>query len=181
MTRKTFYTRSFETPIGQLCAVANDKALYGLHFSHNHHKFRRHYGQVAYVDDQQKTSAILNETQDQLTRYFQKSLKEFSLPHVLSGSEFEKAAWQHLKTVPYGHTSSYSQQAWEVTKKRSACRAIASAYGRNPLLIIIPCHRIIAANGSYAGYAGGIQHKIFLLNHEKPHAHTCLSRTERRT
>lgn len=102
----------------------------------------------------------------QLDEYFSGKRRTFSLPFSLSGTEFQKHAWAALTKIPYGETRSYAQQAGMVHKPRAA-RAIGNANNKNPLPIIIPCHRVIGANGSLAGYGGGVWKKVWLLSHEQ--------------
>ncbi len=101
----------------------------------------------------------------QLQDYFSGSLKNFDLKLNPKGTDFQKSVWQHLQTIPYGKTCSYlelSQQLGDV----KAIRAVANANGKNPLWILVPCHRVIGSDGSLTGYAGGLHRKQWLLNHE---------------
>ncbi|TGE28742.1 bifunctional transcriptional activator/DNA repair enzyme AdaA [Hymenobacter metallicola] len=103
----------------------------------------------------------------QLLEYFAGTRREFSLPLVTPGTEFQLAVWQELQTIPYGSTRSYGQQAAALLKP-GAVRAVAAANGMNRVAIIIPCHRIIGADGCLTGYAGGLWRKQWLLSLEKP-------------
>jgi len=103
----------------------------------------------------------------QLNEYFEGSRKSFNLKLQLEGTDFQKKVWQELLKIPYGKTMSYlklSKQLGDV----KAIRAVANANGKNPLWIIVPCHRVIGTNGSLTGYAGGLHRKQWLLEHENP-------------
>ena len=102
----------------------------------------------------------------QLAEYFAGRRQEFDIPLDLTGTEFQRAAWSALASVPFGETRSYRQQA-EAIGRPKAVRAIGAANGRNPVPIVLPCHRIVGSDGSLTGYGGGLPIKEFLLNHEQ--------------
>ena len=108
---------------------------------------------------------VLNEAIKQLDEYFDGTRKEFDLPLKQPGSDFQQEVWQELLRIPYGTTITYGQQSQKM-QNPLAIRAIAAANGRNHLWIVVPCHRVIGANGSLTGYAGGIWRKKWLLEHE---------------
>lgn len=117
--------------------------------------------------EQEVVPEVLAQACIQLQEYFRGERQRFDFPIRPEGTPFQQRVWQELRKVPYGHTLSYL----ELTKKLGdvkAIRAVASANGRNPLWIVIPCHRIIGSDGSMTGYAGGIHRKKWLLNHESP-------------
>lgn len=109
---------------------------------------------------------ILKQTVDQLEQYFLGTRKNFDLPVDIIGTDFQIQVWQALAQIPYGKTVSYSDIAKKI-KNLNAVRAVGSANGKNPLAIIVPCHRVIAADGTLGGYAGGLKIKTALLNLEK--------------
>ncbi len=113
----------------------------------------------------QKT-ALLAFAQQQLLEYFAGKRQNFSLPLELEGTEFQKKVWQALQKIPYGQTKTYGQIAKEIGKKK-AVRAVGNANHNNPIAIIIPCYRVIGANGKLTGYHGGLEKKEFLLTLEK--------------
>jgi len=115
---------------------------------------------------QTSTNPLTKETCKQLDEYFAGKRKKFDLPLAPEGTPFQQAAWRQLQQIPYGQTISYSQEAKAVGHPK-ACRAVGSANGKNPIAIIIPCHRVIAANGGLGGYASGLENKIKLLDLEK--------------
>ncbi|MCT2589560.1 methylated-DNA--[protein]-cysteine S-methyltransferase [Streptomyces sp. N2-109] len=112
-------------------------------------------------------SGLLDEAVRQLRAYFAGELTGFTLPRTATGgTAFEQRVWQALETIPYGTTTTYGKIAEQIGAPRSAVRAVGSAIGANPLLILRPCHRVIGANGSLTGYAGGLERKEALLTHE---------------
>jgi len=118
--------------------------------------------------DWQLDEKILPAVRTQLAEYFTGKRTEFDLPLAPSGTPFQLQAWQALLKIPYGTTLSYGQQAANIGNPK-ACRAIGLANGRNPISIIVPCHRVIGANGSLTGYGGGLPAKKWLLAHEAKH------------
>lgn len=106
------------------------------------------------------------EVERQLTAYFEGELREFDLPLAPAGTAWQLRVWQALTTVPYGKTAGYGQLAEELGRP-TASRAVGMANGRNPISIIVPCHRVIGANGSLTGYAGGLERKEYLLTLER--------------
>ncbi len=109
---------------------------------------------------------LIKEAQRQLTEYFEGKRKVFDLPLKAEGTPFQKAAWEALLTIPYGEIRSYGQMAKQVGNPK-ACRAIGMANNRNPIAIVIPCHRVIGSNGKLIGYGGGLHIKEFLLEIER--------------
>lgn len=103
----------------------------------------------------------------QLKLYFQKELKEFNLKTNPKGTEFQKKVWKSLQEIPYGTTNSYMELSLKLGDTK-AIRAVAAANGKNPLWILVPCHRVIGSDGSLTGYAGGLWRKKWLLDHENP-------------
>jgi methylated-DNA-[protein]-cysteine S-methyltransferase len=112
------------------------------------------------------SSPVLAEAARQLDAYFQGELVTFELPLELSGSEFQRRCWLALASIPYGQTVSYAEQARRLGLGSDAARAVGAANGQNPLPIVLPCHRVIGANGSLTGFGGGLHVKRFLLEHE---------------
>ena len=102
----------------------------------------------------------------QLEEYFAGSRTEFDLRLDIEGSEFQRSAWDELSRIPFGETVSYGEQARRLGNVRKA-RAVGAANGRNPISIIVPCHRVVGSNGSLTGFGGGIQAKAWLLDHER--------------
>ena len=117
------------------------------------------------------TSAIIANCIRELDAYFSGILREFTVPIKLNGTDFQKRTWAALMTIPYGNTISYKQLAKRIGQPNAA-RAVGSANNRNPISIIVPCHRVVGANGALVGYGGGLGNKEFLLELEK--AQTCI-------
>jgi len=111
-------------------------------------------------------SSVLAEAARQLDAYFDGELVEFDLPLDLHGTEFQRRCWLALATIPYGQTVSYGEQARRLGLGSDTARAVGAANGRNPLPIVLPCHRVIGADGSLTGFGGGLHVKRFLLEHE---------------
>ena len=151
------------SPIGKLTLVASPRGLMAIYME-EHTKpagDRTHWTE----ETEDLTHPILIETKKQLDSYFARTRREFDLPLDLIGTPFQKSAWQALQKIPYGETRSYAQQA-TLCGNPKAVRAIGTANGRNPISIIVPCHRVIGKDGSLTGYGGGIERKRFLLELE---------------
>ena len=115
-----------------------------------------------------QTTELLSMATIQLDEYFQGKRTTFSLPFKLTGTPFQLAVWKELQNIPYGQTTSYKEIAQKINKPK-AYRAVGMANNKNPLPIIIPCHRVIGSNGKSIGYAGGLKLKNYLLELEKSH------------
>jgi len=113
-------------------------------------------------DAAMKETQAIKKTVKQLDEYFSKKRKNFDLPFILHGTDFQKIVWKALQTIPYGKTCSYGQLSATIGNPK-ACRAVGMANNRNPIAIIIPCHRVIGHDGSLTGYAGGLKIKENLL------------------
>lgn len=126
---------------------------------------------ISILNSDENTSDIIpEELQDcvyQLKEYFEGKRQDFSLKLNPEGTEFQKRVWDILLEIPYGKTTSYLEQSKKIGDIK-AIRAVASANGKNPLWIIVPCHRVIGSNGSLTGYASGLWRKKWLLDHENP-------------
>jgi len=142
-----------DTPIGPVGLVASDTALSAVLFD------GRRVGAEG-------GSPVLDEAARQLRAYFAGELVSFDLPLELHGTEFQRRCWLALATIPYGQTVSYGEQARRLGLGADAARAVGAANGRNPLPIVLPCHRVIGADGSLTGFGGGLHVKRFLLEHE---------------
>ncbi len=110
--------------------------------------------------------AVLDRAEAQLAEYFAGERTEFDLPLDPAGTPFQLAAWEALRSIPYGATVSYGEQARRLGDARKA-RAVGAANGRNPIAIVVPCHRVVGADGSLTGFAGGLETKSWLLDHER--------------
>ncbi len=156
-----------DTILGSMLAISDDSHLYLLEFIHRRglqkeiEKLRSR-GYVITLGDSLPIDTIKSE----LTSYFKGQLTNFTTPYKILGSDFQQQVWKILCKIPYGETRSYKAQAISLNKPNSY-RAVANANGANQLAIIIPCHRIIASDGTLGGYGGGIAVKQWLLDHEK--------------
>lgn len=153
------YRKKISTVLGPLTLVASDKGLHSLLFEHENFKTR-------FSESQESNDhKFIRQCENELKEYFAGKRMEFSVPLDPVGTDFQKSVWAELKKIPYGKTISYSQQAENMGKK-SSVRAVAAANGRNPIAIIVPCHRVIASTGHLHGYAGGLDFKRKLLEIE---------------
>lgn len=159
---------TLDTPLGTMIAIANEQALYLLEFVDG----RRVEREIERLREKTESSIVrgttppLNSIAMELTQYFEGTLKEFKTPLLFFGSVFQKQVWHALKEIPAGQTRAYSALAAAIGKP-SAARAVAQANGANQLAIIIPCHRVINANGNLGGYGGKPERKEWLIAHEK--------------
>jgi methylated-DNA-[protein]-cysteine S-methyltransferase len=150
-----------DSPVGDLRIVEHAGAITAIEYS----PFRDHDGRPR--GDRDDTHPLLVEAVRQLRAYFDRDLKEFDLPLDPSGSAFQKAVWARLLEIGYGDTASYGEIAKRLGRSNAASRAVGLANGSNPIPIVIPCHRVIGANGTLTGYAGGIERKQALLEIEQ--------------
>jgi len=148
-----------DSPIGPLTLVACDGALTGLYMEvRGHEPGQATLGRAAGAD----ADPVLAEAAGQLKEYFAGQLTTFDLPLALDGTGFQRAVWTGLCQIPYGETISYGELARRIGQP-SASRAVGLANGRNPVSIVVPCHRVIGANGNLTGYGGGLDRKRYLL------------------
>ena len=160
------YTAIYQSPIGLIEMAATEAAIKSLDFVEPG---------AAHSTDEALMPAVLNEGLVQLEAYFKGEQREFSLPLEPGGTPFQQRVWAQLRSVPFGKTASYLEIALAVGNGK-AVRAVGAANGRNPISIIIPCHRVIGTNGKLTGYGGGLWRKEWLLNHEgrQPHPQLAL-------
>lgn len=164
MLTSTTYDPPSDSPIGRLTLVASEVGLRAVLWP-NDTDGSRPRARVGLEDMVDGQSSVLDTTMAQLDAYFSGTLREFDLPLDPRGTEFQVMVWRALADVPYGETTTYGKQSANLGKP-SAIRAVASANGRNPLSIVLPCHRIIGADGSLTGFAAGLEAKAWLLDHE---------------
>lgn len=148
----------YHSPIGVLALVCDDGALRGLYFENGQHGGPP-------LDARTGTNAIVDAARKQLDAYFAGRGATFDLPLAPEGTDFQKRVWRALATIPFGETRSYGEVAALIGAPR-ASRAVGAANGRNPIPVIVPCHRVIGADGSLTGFGGGMERKRFLLAHE---------------
>ena len=170
MTSAQLHTATMRSPVGTLTLVASDAGIRAVLWPSDDHK------RVSLPDDQKlgSTHPVLARSAQQLSEYFAGDRQDFDRPLDPEGTDFQQQAWLALRTIPYGETVSYGEQAALMGDKNKA-RAVGAANGRNPISIIVPCHRVVGSNGSLTGFAGGIESKRWLLEHESKIAgHTLL-------
>ena len=161
MTSSIRYTL-LDSPVGKLLLTGLPEGLSGLWILGEKHC-------PAIPPDWQEDAAPCTTAAVQLAEYFTGTRRSFDLPLAAAGTVFQQLAWAALQQIPYGETRSYQQQATALGRP-AAVRAVGTANGRNPISIIVPCHRVIGANGSLTGYGGGLGAKVWLLAHEAKHA-----------
>ncbi|WP_315852143.1 methylated-DNA--[protein]-cysteine S-methyltransferase [Paludisphaera soli] len=149
----------FASPIGELLLAAKGDRLWKLHMLHGPSDPRASEG----LD--QARSAFLDDVRGQLDAYFSGRSRGFDLPLAGEGTAFQSRVWAELSKIPYGETISYAELARRVGDPNAA-RAVGGANGRNPIAIVVPCHRVIAADGRLGGFGGGGDRKLWLLQHE---------------
>lgn len=164
----SIFTTVFSSPLGKMVACATEQGLCLLEFvgSRRVEREQQDLQRLLGGSFETGTNTHLQQVQDELHDYFSGSLKTFGVALHLPATPFQAAVWQVLQTIPYGATMSYQEQA-NLMGKPTAVRAVANANGQNRVSIIVPCHRVIGADGSLTGYGGGLQRKQWLLVHER--------------
>ena len=160
MSNDTIYSRIIDSPVGPLTAVATDQGLRAVLWP----------GDERIEFDpppiESPDHPVLTETASQLEEYFGGDRVAFAVPLDLRGTEFQVSVWEALAEIPFGETSTYGDQAHRIGRPKAA-RAVGAANGQNPVSIVLPCHRIVGKDGSLTGFAGGLDTKRFLLDHEQ--------------
>jgi methylated-DNA-[protein]-cysteine S-methyltransferase len=154
----TYYTY-MDNPVGRLLLAGNEKGLKRVGFPHGKGALKPERGWVPNEEP-------FREAIRQLQAYFAGTLEEFDLPLAPEGTQFQRAVWQALRSIPYGATVSYGEIARRIGRPK-AVRAVGAANGRNPLPIVVPCHRVIGSDGSLTGFGGGLMTKQRLLDLER--------------
>jgi len=149
-TIKTYY----KSPIGTVEIEGTQSSIVAVNFV----------DQAQSADDD--LPSCIRECAKQIDEYFQGNRKRFSLNLHMQGTDFQNSVWRQLRKIPYGTTASYGEVAVAIGKP-TACRAVGSANGKNPISIIVPCHRVIGSDGTLTGYGGGLWRKEWLLKHER--------------
>lgn len=156
-----YFTWIEESPIGEILLTSDGQSLTGLYL-----KGQKHFPTQTDSWQQAAIAPPLPQVAQQLTEYFSSQRQTFDLPLAACGTNFQQTVWSLLPNIPYGETISYGSLAHKIGKPGSS-RAVGAANGRNPISIIVPCHRVVASNGKLTGYAGGIDKKQWLLAHER--------------
>jgi methylated-DNA-[protein]-cysteine S-methyltransferase len=158
-----FHTITMDSPVGELRLIAGDNGLRAILWG------AEDLARIASIDVAnliEGSTPVLDRAVTQLEEYFAGTRREFDLPLDPGGTPFQQSAWQVLRTIPYGKTISYGQQAWQLGDPNKA-RAVGAANGKNPLSIVVPCHRVIGSTGGLTGFAAGVEIKSWLLDHER--------------
>ena len=161
------YTDSFASPLGEILLVSDGEALCGLWF-----EGQRHFP-AALAAEERPELAVFEKTRAWLERYFAGKAPELDVSLRPDGTAFQRAVWELLREIPYGETISYGELAAALAERSGrpcSARAVGGAVGRNPVSILVPCHRVVGADGSLTGYAGGLERKRKLLEIERGEA-----------
>ena len=160
------YINRWQTPLGGILLAADDAGVTGLWF-----EGQKHFARSLAREHEERESPFLEEAKRWLSLYFSGQEPDFSVPLHLTGTEFQKEVWEMLRAVPYGRTTTYGEIAQSIAAQRGvphlSAQAVGGAVGRNPVSILVPCHRVVGAGGSLTGYAGGIGRKRELLRLER--------------
>jgi methylated-DNA-[protein]-cysteine S-methyltransferase len=151
------------SPIDALMVTADDEGVTGVFCL-------PHTGRAQPQPDWVRDDVGLTPVTDQLAAYFAGELQDFDVPLAPRGTPFQTEVWAALRAIPYGTTTTYGALATQLGKPLGASRAIGACNGRNPISVLVPCHRVIGADGNVIGYAGGLDRKRWLLAHERRHA-----------
>ena len=160
LNKRSYYYKTTKSPVGTLKLIATDKGLAAILWENDN---PRRVPLTGLVEDNKQN--ILVETERQLNEYFAGKRDVFSIPLDIRGTAFQKNVWRALQAIPFGKTLSYGQIAKQLGRP-TASRAVGAANGRNPLSIVVPCHRVIGSSGKLTGFAGGLDVKAHLLNLE---------------
>ncbi len=159
------YTSYYDSPVGEMLLVADDIGAVGLWF-----RDEKYYACCLNDDHEPRETPIIKELKCWLDSYFQGKKPDSEPPLHMIGTPFQIEVWNILRKIPYGTTTTYKEIAKEIAKKRGLARisaqAVGTAVGKNNIILIVPCHRVVATNNSLAGYAGGIDRKITFLKLE---------------
>ena len=155
-----YVSRTVASPVGKLMLVASESGLAAILWE-NDDPDRVRLGSIM----EGRGHPVLIAAERQLAEYFAGERKRFDLPLDFNGTEFQKQVWSALLTIPFGETRSYAEIARRIGRP-AACRAVGAANGKNPISIVAPCHRVIGANGTLTGFAGGLKAKEYLLQLE---------------
>jgi methylated-DNA-[protein]-cysteine S-methyltransferase len=157
-TTPTAIATTMESPIGEITITSLDGVITGVHMHEQRHR-------PSLPPGCRRDDSALAPVVAQLNSYFAGELTDFDLPMEMVGTDFQRRVWAALCDIPFGETISYGELARRVGNPK-ASRAVGLANGRNPIAIVVPCHRVIGADGSLTGYGGGLDRKVWLLEHE---------------
>lgn len=158
-----FHTITMHSPVGELRLIAGERGLRAIVWGAED---AARLASTNGADLVGGRTAVLDQVVAQLEQYFAGTLREFDLPLDPMGTPFQQSAWMVLRSIPYGRTMSYGEQARRLGDPNKA-RAVGAANGKNPLSIVVPCHRVIGSTGHLTGFGGGLEAKSWLLDHER--------------
>ncbi len=162
---KSLNMETMPSPVGELTIVWDDDELYALEFGDDIPRLQRYLGRHGLMGVA-PPKATANPVRSKLEKYFDGELQALEgLPVMCFGTDFSRSVWRELRQIPAGETRSYGEIARNLGRP-TACRAVGAANGRNPIAIVVPCHRVIGQDGTLTGYAGGLERKQWLLKHE---------------
>lgn len=156
-TRTRYVSRTMDTPVGRLTLVASDRGLAGILWENDRPRRMQ-----LDIEAEESSHPVLVETMRQLTEYFAGQRQAFELTLDLAGTAFQRRVWNALLTIPFGGTRSYGEIARQIGQP-GAGRAVGAASGRNPVSLVVPCHRVVGGTGTLTGFAGGLDVKARLL------------------
>lgn len=160
------YTYHYSSPLGGITAASDGEAVMGLWFDG-----QKYFADILPQKYEEKDLPVFQELKRWLDIYFSGKAPDFTPPLLINTTPFRKAVWEIMLTIPYGHTMTYAEIAAKIAEQRGTDRmsaqAVGGAVGRNPISIIIPCHRVVGSDGNLTGYAGGIDKKVKLLTLEQ--------------
>lgn len=159
---------AIDSPLGPLLLAASDAGLVALYFDERRHPPES--GAWTPASDAGPVRVILDDARAQLGEYFAGTRRAFTVPLAPNGTPFQQRVWAALVAIPFGATASYAELARRLDVPKAA-RAVGAANGRNPISIIVPCHRLVGTGGVLTGYGGGVERKRWLLAHERPSGH----------
>lgn len=159
------YTYHCASPLGGVTMASDGNALTGLWFD-----VQKHFPAGILAACEEKELPVFSETQRWLDVYFSGLVPSFTPPLLLRGTAFRKEVWEILLTIPYGQTVTYGEIAGRLNRPSMSAQAVGGAVAHNPISLIVPCHRVVGANGSLTGYAGGLDRKLYLLQMESAKA-----------
>ncbi len=160
------YISHYQSPIGNILLAADEIGLTGLWF-----EGQKYFAHGLEEEQEEKEILLFERVKDWLDLYFSGKEPEFRVPLHLNGTDFQREVWKILCSIPYGHTTTYGKIAQQLAAERKlphmSAQAVGGAVGHNPVAILVPCHRVVGADGSLTGYAGGVEKKIKLLTLER--------------
>ena len=160
------YTTYYDSPIGRLLLAADDQGLTGLWI-----EGQKYFANYLDPEHEQRDCPAFAKARKWLDDYFAGKEPAFTPPIHMVGTDFQNEVWEILLEIPYGKTTTYGQIAQRIAEKRGlprmSAQAVGQAVGKNPVSILVPCHRVVGAGGKLTGYASGLEKKVWLLEHEK--------------